>query len=140
MSGLGIEISVDDFGTGYSSLAYLKKLPVDTIKIDREFIRDIPGDEDDSSIVKSMIALASSLGIAVLAEGVETIEQLNFLEQEGCSLIQGDYLGHPKLASDISSLTSYPLEEDENIKKDAVVTDIRDIRIRRSNPINPSGS
>ncbi len=140
MSDLGIEISVDDFGTGYSSLAYLKKLPVDTIKIDREFIRDIPGDEDDSSIVKSMIALASNLGITVLAEGVETIEQLDFLKQEGCSLIQGDYLGHPKLASDISNLTSYPLEEDKNIKKDAVVTNIRDIRVRRSNPIIPSGS
>jgi len=125
MSELGIEISVDDFGTGYSSLAYLKKLPVDTIKIDREFIRDIPGDADDSSIVKSMIALASSMGIAVLAEGVETFEQLDFLKKEGCSLIQGDYLSHPKLASDISIFPSYPIGIDKKIKRGAVVTNIR---------------
>ena len=109
ISELGIEISIDDFGTGYSSLAYLKKLPVDTLKIDKEFIRDIPGDGDDASIVKSVIALARGMHIAVLAEGVETKYQLGFLKKEGCSLIQGYYLSHPRPASDIPNLINYPL-------------------------------
>jgi len=110
ISELGIKISIDDFGTGYSSLAYLKKLPVDTLKIDKEFIRDIPGDEDDASIVKSVIALAKSMRIAVLAEGVETDDQLGFLKKEGCSLIQGYYLSRPKPAADIPGLINYPVK------------------------------
>jgi len=109
ISELGIEISIDDFGTGYSSLAYLKKLPVDTLKIDKEFIRDVPGDEDDASIVKSVIALAKGMRIEVLAEGVETNDQLSFLKKEGCSLIQGYYLSQPKPAVDIPDLIRYPL-------------------------------
>ena len=125
MSKLGIKISIDDFGTGYSSLAYLKKLPVDTIKIDREFIRDIPGDEDDSSIVKSMIALASSMRIEILAEGVETNEQLDFLRREGCSLIQGNFLSPPKPASDIPNLSNYPLDENKRTTSGTVVSIIR---------------
>ena len=107
ISALGIKISVDDFGTGYSSLAYLKKLPVDTLKIDKEFIRDIPLDEDDVSIVKSIIALAKSMRIDVLAEGVETDDQLDFLSGEGCSLIQGFLFSHPKPAVEIPELASY---------------------------------
>jgi len=107
VSALGIKISVDDFGTGYSSLAYLKKLPVDTLKIDKEFIRDIPGDEDDVSIVKSIIALAKSMRIDVLAEGVETEEQIDFLSKEGCTLIQGFLFSHPKTAFEIPDLASY---------------------------------
>jgi EAL domain-containing protein (putative c-di-GMP-specific phosphodiesterase class I) len=110
ISELGIEISIDDFGTGYSSLAYLKKLPVDTLKIDKEFIRDITEDEDDASIVKSVIALAKSMRIAVLAEGVETKDQLSFLKKQGCCLIQGYYLSRPKPAADIPALISYPLD------------------------------
>ena len=104
ISALGIKISVDDFGTGYSSLAYLKKLPVDSLKIDKEFIRDIPGDEDDVSIVKSIIALAKSMRIDVLAEGVEDEDQLDFLKREGCFLIQGYLFSHPKPASEIPAL------------------------------------
>jgi EAL domain-containing protein (putative c-di-GMP-specific phosphodiesterase class I) len=107
ISALGIKISVDDFGTGYSSLAYLKKLPVDALKIDKAFIRDIPGDEDDVSIVKSIIALAKSMRIDVLAEGVETEDQLDFLNREGCSLIQGFLFSHPKPAFEIPDLASY---------------------------------
>lgn len=110
ISDLGIKIAVDDFGTGYSSLAYLKKLPVDTLKIDKEFIRDLPGDGDDISIVKSIIALAKSMRIDVLAEGVETIEQLEFLDAEGCGLIQGFLLAEPKAASEIPASASYPLK------------------------------
>jgi EAL domain-containing protein (putative c-di-GMP-specific phosphodiesterase class I) len=107
ISALGIKISVDDFGTGYSSLAYLKKLPVDALKIDKAFIRDIPGDEDDVSIVRSIIALAKSMRIDVLAEGVETEDQLDFLNREGCSLIQGFLFSHPKPAPEIPDLASY---------------------------------
>ncbi len=107
ISALGIKISVDDFGTGYSSLAYLKKLPVDALKIDKVFIRDIPDDEDDVSIVKSIIALAKSMRIGVLAEGVETDDQLDFLSREGCSLIQGYLFSHPKPAPEIPELASY---------------------------------
>jgi diguanylate cyclase (GGDEF)-like protein len=116
ISELGIQISIDDFGTGYSSLAYLKKLPVDMLKIDREFIRDIPGDEDDVSIVKSIIALAKSMKIDVLAEGVENRQQLDFLKNEGCSFIQGHYLSDPKPASAIPGLTGYPVDETKGQK------------------------
>jgi diguanylate cyclase (GGDEF)-like protein len=125
MSTLGIRVSVDDFGTGYSSLAYLKKLPVDTIKIDKTFIQGLPIDGDDSSIVKSMIALANSMRIDVIAEGVETSEQLDFLKKEGCRLIQGDYLSAPMRASDIAKLAPYPLEAGKKIKRSASVTNIR---------------
>jgi diguanylate cyclase (GGDEF)-like protein len=104
---LGIKISVDDFGTGHSSLAYLKKLPVDALKIDKEFIQGIPDDEDDVSIVKSIIALAKSMRLDVVAEGVETDDQLNFLNKEGCSLIQGYLFSHPKPAIEIPELASY---------------------------------
>lgn len=109
ISKMGIKIAIDDFGTGYSSLAYLKKLPVDMLKIDKEFVRDLPGDEDDVSIVKSIIALSKSMNMEVLAEGVETEDQLNFLTGAGCNLIQGYYLSHPKPASDIPNLINYPL-------------------------------
>ena len=110
ISELDIKISVDDFGTGYSSLVYLKKLPVDTLKIDKEFIRDIPRDEDDVSIVKSIIALAQNMRIDVLAEGVETGEQIGFLKREGCSFVQGYYLSHPKPAPEIPGLAIFPLD------------------------------
>jgi len=125
LSDLDIEISIDDFGTGYSSMAYLKRLPIDTLKIDREFIRDIPGIEDDSSIVKSMIGLASSMKMAVLAEGVETKEQYDFLKTEQCSLIQGDYLSRPLPVSEIPGLPDFPVDVDKGKKPGAVVTSIR---------------
>jgi diguanylate cyclase (GGDEF)-like protein/PAS domain S-box-containing protein len=91
----GISLSMDDFGTGYSSLSYLKRLPINTLKIDQSFIRDIGKDRDDESIVKAIIVMCRSLGIGVLAEGVETSEQLDFLLKHGCHHIQGYYYSRP---------------------------------------------
>jgi len=92
---LGISISIDDFGTGYSSLSYLKDLPIDRIKIDRSFVIDLPHNKDSVSIVKTIISLANNLGLDMIAEGVETKEQLDFLLSQGCMNIQGYYFSKP---------------------------------------------
>lgn len=95
MQSMGIKVSIDDFGTGYSSLAYLRKLPIDKIKIDRSFIAEVASNDSDLTIVKSMIDLSHGLGKRVLAEGVETIEQLNVLRHLGCDAVQGYYINKP---------------------------------------------
>jgi len=95
LNEMGIGISIDDFGTGYSSLSLLKKLPINRLKIDRSFIRDIPGDEEDIAIVKAIIALANSLKLDIIAEGVETEAQKSFLVENGCTKIQGYYYSKP---------------------------------------------
>ncbi len=92
---LGISFSIDDFGTGYSSMAYLKKLPVDTLKIDRSFIQDVLSDNNDATIVKTILSMSHMLGLKVIAEGVENKDTWNFLEQHGCQYFQGYLIGKP---------------------------------------------
>lgn len=99
---LGIRISIDDFGTGYSSLNYLRKLPIDTLKIDKSFIDDVTVNVQNQEIVRAIISMAQSLHIETLAEGVETLEQRDFLINEGCMYIQGYYFSKP-VTSDIFS-------------------------------------
>ncbi len=104
LDSMGVEISIDDFGTGYSSLSYLKRLPIDTLKIDRSFVQNIPGDADDAAIALAILAMARSLGIRVVAEGVETAEQLAFLRRHGCDAMQGYFFSKPLPADELGAL------------------------------------
>ena len=95
LKGLGVRIAIDDFGTGYSSLSYLKRFPIDSLKIDRSFVTDLPGNQDDASIAQAVITMAHALRLKVIAEGVENEAQLEFLAAHGCDEMQGYYFSRP---------------------------------------------
>ncbi len=108
LKALGVILSLDDFGTGYSSLSYLKRLPLDQIKIDQSFVRDVETDESDAVMIRSIIDLAANFKLNVIAEGVETLEQLNFLKRNGCAEFQGYYFSKPVPIDEFERLLTQP--------------------------------
>jgi EAL domain-containing protein (putative c-di-GMP-specific phosphodiesterase class I) len=101
-------LAIDDFGTGYSSMSLMKQLPIDTIKIDRSFVRDLPGDSEGCAIVQAIISMARALGLAIVAEGVETDEQEAFLRDRGCDEMQGFLFSRPVAPAAIAELLRSP--------------------------------
>jgi diguanylate cyclase (GGDEF)-like protein/PAS domain S-box-containing protein len=108
LKDLGVRIAIDDFGTGYSSLSYLRRFPIDVVKIDRSFVRDIVHDFKDASLVYAILKMCHSLKLEVVAEGVETEEQLKLLTEHGCDTIQGFLCGRPAPADELTDLKDYP--------------------------------
>jgi EAL domain-containing protein (putative c-di-GMP-specific phosphodiesterase class I) len=101
LHAVGVSLAIDDFGTGYSSLAYLKQMPVQTLKIDRSFIKDISTDANDEAIAIAIIQLGRSMNLSVIAEGVETEQQAAFLLRHGCNQAQGFYYSRPVMPDDL---------------------------------------
>ena len=108
LKGLGVTIAIDDFGSGYSSLSYLRHFPIDRLKIDQTFIRDLTTSADDAAIARAIIALGHNMNLRVVAEGVETAEQLAFLRDNGCDVMQGYLCSEPVSADDCLALMVRP--------------------------------
>jgi len=106
---LGVRLALDDFGTGYSSLSFLKRFPIDTLKIDHSFVRDLATDKDDASIVSAVVDMGSNLNMRVVAEGVETLEQYAFLKRHHCPEAQGFYFSKPAHPTTIARLLAVPM-------------------------------
>jgi EAL domain-containing protein (putative c-di-GMP-specific phosphodiesterase class I) len=104
IKSMGVRLAIDDFGTGYSSLAKIQHFPVDTLKIDRSFIRNIPQDAEDKAITEAIIAMGKTLSLIVVAEGVETVEQMNFLKEHSCDEMQGYYFSKPVVPEQFADL------------------------------------
>ena len=104
LKDIGVGISLDDFGTGYSSLGYLKRFPIDVLKIDKSFVDDVTTSSSDAAIARSVISLAHNLDMRVIAEGVETREQVDFLTEHGCDEMQGYYFSRPLAAAPFTAL------------------------------------
>jgi EAL domain-containing protein (putative c-di-GMP-specific phosphodiesterase class I) len=102
--GMGLHLTIDDFGTGYSSLSALQQFPIPTLKIDQSFVRDVAIDKDDASIVTAIIQMGHSLNLEVVAEGVESEAQLEFLRRQGCDYVQGNLFGDPMTADVVLGL------------------------------------
>jgi EAL domain-containing protein (putative c-di-GMP-specific phosphodiesterase class I) len=104
LKGMGVRLAIDDFGTGYSSLAQLKRFPIDTLKVDRSFIRELPSDSEDRAIAEAIIAMGKTLSLTVVAEGVETPEQKAFLREHACDQMQGYHFSKPIAADAFAEL------------------------------------
>ncbi len=109
MKAIGVQLAVDDFGIGYSSFSYLRRFPLDALKIDRSFIRDISGDTRAATIVSAMVNIGNSLHHRVVAEGVETPEQADFLQKQRCSEGQGYFFCHPIIAEKFAEFMKFGL-------------------------------
>ena len=113
LKSMGVRISIDDFGTGYSSLSYLKRFPIDTLKIDQEFVRDLSADVNDQAIITAVVSMARALKLRVIAEGVETEDQLGFLQREECAEMQGFLYSKPVPASDFEAALRHATQQNK---------------------------
>lgn len=118
LRSIGVSVTIDDFGTGYSSLSYLKRLPIACLKLDRSFVKDLPGDQEDVTIASAVISLGHALGLKVVAEGVETEEQVDFLNSRKCDYLQGFLFSRPVPAHEIASKYLEPLKLDPKRNSD----------------------